>query len=238
MDEIVIDGIIGGWDIDSQSFSDELNSKSGDVLLKVNSVGGSVMHGVAIFNAIRAYKKGIITAQITGVAASIASYIVLACDKVTAYDNTTFMIHNASLPALGDFRELRKAADISEGLSSIISKAYVSKTSMSDKDVRNLMDDETFYYGKEMLDAGFIDEIVATESAVTNKAEALAIATESLKACNNAIVENESNLSLEAVAKLLPEKEEEVLEVENKVVDVSAQQKKARELFILEQGMK
>ena len=237
MDEIVIDGVIGGWDVTSQEFIAELNAKKGDVLIKINSVGGSVMHGVAIFNAIKAYNKGNVTAQITGVAASIASYIVLACDTVEAYDNTTYMIHNASLCICGDYKELVKAADISEGLSAIIAKAYISKTSMSDKDIRKLMDDETFYYGAEMLDAGFVDNIISTDSGATNKKEALAMASERLKACNNAIIENESNLSLESVAKLLPEKEEVIVEVINEVVDVSAQQKRERDLFILKQGM-
>lgn len=228
---IIIDGVIGGWDIDSQWFSEQLNLETGDVVIEINSIGGSVMHGVAIFNAIKAYDKGSVTVKITGVAASIASYIVLACDKVLAYDNTTYMIHNASLPAFGDYRELQKAANISEGLSAIIAKAYVSKTSMSDKDIRKLMEDETFYYGVEMLEAGFVDEIISTESNST-KAEAMALACESLKACNNALYQNENDLSLEAVAKLLPQGEV-VVETKTEVADLSAKQQRARKLLIL-----
>ncbi|MFK5937718.1 MAG: Clp protease ClpP [Sulfurimonas sp.] len=231
MDKIVIDGVIGGWEVDSKNIINQLNTKTGDVLVLLNSVGGSVLHGISIFNAFKAYKKGTIAVRITGIAASIASYIALAGDKIEAFDNTTFMIHNASLPAFSDYRGLRKAADISEGLTSIISKAYISKTGMSEKNVRKLMDDETFYYGAEMLDAGFVDEIISTESA-TNKAEALSVAIESLKACNNAIQKKENGLSLEAVAKLLPQKEE-VVETKIKVVDLSAQQQRARKLSIL-----
>ena len=106
---------------------------------------------------------------------------------------------------------------------------------MEKSDAISLMEKETFYYGEEMLDANFVDELIDIESN-TNKAEALSVTLESLKACNNAIHEHES-LSYEAVAKLLPTKEV-VAEVEtNEVVDISAQQKRARELFILEQGV-
>lgn len=231
MDEIVIDGVIGGWEVDSKDVIYQLGRANGDVLVLLNSIGGSVLHGVSIFNAFKAYNKGTITIRITGVAASIASYIALAGDKIEAYDNATYMIHNASLPAFSDYRGLRKAADISEGLTSIISKAYISKTSMSEKVIRKLMDDETFYYGAEMLEAGFVDEIISTDDSDTSKAEALSVAIESLKACNNAIVENEDNLSLEAVAKLLPSEDGDVETIE-KVVDLSAQQKRARMLKI------
>lgn len=232
MKTIIIDGVIGGWDVNSQWFIEQINDAIDDVTIEINSIGGSVIHGVAIFNAIKAYDKGTVTAKITGVAASIASYIVLACDKVIAYDNTTYMIHNASLPAFGDYRELQKAAAISEGLSAIIAKAYVFKTAMSDKDIRKLMEDETFYYGAEMLEAGFVDEIISTESNGT-KAEAMAMASESLKACNNALYENENDLSLEAVAKLLPVVEKVVVETKPEVADVSAKQQRDRKLSIL-----
>ena len=230
MDEIIIDGVIGGWEIDSKDIINQLNNCNGDVLVKINSVGGSVFHGVSIFNAFKTYEKGRINIVITSVAASIASYIALAGDTIKAYDNATYMIHNASLPAFGDYRDLHKAADISEGLTSIISKAYVSKTTMSDKDIRKLMEDETFYYGSEMLDAGFVDEIISTESNTT-KAEAHSLALESLKACNNAIHKNENNLSLDAVASLLPIPEK-VVEVKPAAVDLSAQQMRARKLSI------
>lgn len=237
MDEIVIDGVIGGWEVDSKEIIYQLGKMRGDVLVLLNSIGGSVIHGVSIFNAFKAYDKGLITIRITGVAASIASYIALSGDKVEAYDNTTYMIHNASLPVMGDYRALRKGADISEGLTSIIAKAYISKSGKTEKEVRALMDAETFYYGAEMLDAGFVDSIISTENN-TNKAEALSVALESLKACNNAIHEHESDLSFEAVAKLLPQKEEVVVEVIEEVVDLSAQQQRARTLEILKNGVK
>ena len=233
MDEILIDGVIGGWDVDAQEIVAQISQAKGDILVKLNSVGGSVIDGVTIYNALRKHDKGTVTIEIGAVAASIASYIALAGDKVVANSNSTYMIHLAWLNVSGNYVELRKAADISEGLSNIIANAYVAKTQMEKSDAISLMEKETFYYGNEMLDAGFVDEIINIDEQ-TPKAEAYSMAMESLKACNNALVEHSTSIDFEAVAKLLPEKEEELpKEVTPEVVDNSAQQQRARALFIL-----
>ena len=232
MNEIVIDGVIGGWDIDAKEIVSQLTNMTGDITIKLNSVGGSVIDGFTIYNAIKAYDKGEIIVEIGAVAASIASYIALAGDLITAKSNSVYMIHNAWLPAAGDFIELRKAADISEGLSNIIANAYVAKTGMGKSEALSLMAKETFYYGAEMQDAGFVDEIINVDGE-TDKASAYSVTVESLKACNNAVMEHES-INYEAVAKLLPKDEVKKQEV----VDLSAQQRRARELYILEQGTK
>ena len=232
MDEILIDGVIGGWEVDAKEVVYELNKCSGDVTVKLNSSGGSVLGGISIYNALKAYSKGTVTVEIGATAASIASYIALAGDKVIANSNSVYMIHNAWLPIAGDFIALRKAADISEGLSSIMANAYVAKTKMGKSEALSLMAKETFYYGAEMLDAGFVDEINNVDGN-TDKAEAYSVTMENLKACNNAVMEHET-INYEAVAKLLPKEEVET----PKVVDLSAQQQRERELFILEQGVK
>jgi len=231
MNEIIIDGVIGGWDVDAKEIVDQLNSKSGDVTIKLNSVGGSVIDGITIYNALKAYDKGEIIVEIGAVAASIASYIALAGNLVTAKSNSVYMIHNAWLPAVGDFIELRKAADISEGLSNIIANAYVSKTKMGKSDALSLMAKETFYYGAEMQKEGFVDEIINVDGE-TNKASAYSITMESIKACNNSIMKNEV-INFEAVAKLLPKEEVKT----PKVVDLSAQQMRSRQLDILSKGV-
>ncbi len=190
---IVIDGEIG-WDVTDKEFTNQLKEQKGDVEIEIASGGGSVFQGIRIFNAIKAYDRGEVTVKITSMAASIASYIALAADKVQAYDNAVFMIHNASVLAWGDHRELRKKADIVNGLSGIIAKAYISKTGKSESEVEALMNDETFFYGSEMLDAGFIDEILETESDDT-KDQAVALASEifhaSLKASNERLTDQD-----------------------------------------------
>lgn len=222
MNEIVIDGVIGGWDVDAKDIIYQLNSMDGDITVKLNSMGGSVIEGISIFNALKSYSKGKITVEIIAVAASIASYIALAADRVKAFDNAVYMIHNASLPVFGDYRELKKGADISEGLTSIISKAYISKTGLNELKVRSLMEEETFYYGSEMLDAGFIDEIIKTDESTT-KAEALSLTLENLKACNNAIYEHKEDVNYEAVAQLLKNNDTE--KEDKKVAELEAKRR-------------
>ncbi len=233
MNEIVIYGVIGSWSVDPEDIIHQLKYMDGDVLVLVDSVGGSIIAGISIHNAFKSYDKGKVIMRITGVAASITSYIVLAGDEIEAYDNTTYMIHNAWLPVSGDHHALRKSADLVEGLSSVIANGYISKTGMSAKTVTKLMDEETFYFGVEMKDAGFVDTIITAENEVT-KAEARSLTVEKLKACNNAVREHESDLSFEAVAKMLPGQEEHKI---SEVVDLSAQQKRARSLDILEKEL-
>jgi len=227
MDEIIIDGVIGSWEVDAKDVIYQLNQAKGDIVVKLNSPGGSVIDGITIFNALREYSKGSVVVEIGASAASIASYIALAGDTVKAHSNSVYMIHLAWLPVAGNYLDLRKAADISEGLSSIMANVYAAKTEMEKSDAISLMEKETFYYGAEMLEAGFVDEIINMESKTT-KAEAYSVTVESLKACNNAIYKNE-DLQIEAVAKLLPKEEVET----PKVVDLSAQLQRARALEIL-----
>ena len=233
MDEILIDGVIGSWEVDAKEILYAISRASGDLVVKLNSPGGSVIDGISIFNALKKYDKGTVTVEIGASAASIASYIALAGDVVKAHSNSIYMIHLAWLPAVGNYIELRKAADISEGLSSLMANVYAQKTQMEKSDAISLMEKETYYYGHEILDAGFVDEIIDIDSQV-GKTEAYSMTLESLKACNNALYEHRAEIDTEAVAKLLPQQE---VEIQHEVADFSAQQRRAREIEILEKEL-
>lgn len=229
MDEIVIDGVIGSWEVDAKEIIYQISRASGDLLVKLNSPGGSVIDGISIFNALQKYDNGKVIVEIGAAAASIASYIALAGDVVQAHSNSIYMIHLAWLPVVGNYIELRKAADISEGLSSMMANVYAAKTKMEKSDAISLMEKETYYFGQEILDAGFADELIAVESDI-GKSEAYSMTVESLKACNNALYEHRDEMSTEAVAKLLPKK----VQTHKKAADFSAQQRRAREIQIKE----
>lgn len=230
MNKIVIDGIIGSWDVSAKAVVEALDSFDGDVIVHINSVGGSVLDGITIFNALKAYQRGIITTQIVGVAASIASYIALAGDKTQAYDNATFMIHNAWLPATGDYRALRKAADISEGLSSLLAKTYAQTTKLPFESIKYLMDEESFYYGEEIKTAGFVQGIIDTQTPLS-KTEALAVSLEKMKACHETLKSHTQPAHLEAVAAWLMLHQSASLKQKNQ------QQKREMQIQTLEQRM-
>ena len=178
---IKIQGEIG-WETTARDVKWELSRADGDIVVEVSSPGGSVFEGIEIFNALKAYDRGSVDVVITSLAASIASYIALAGDTVKAYDNAVYMIHNASVFAWGDHNELRKKADIVAGLSSIIAKKYIAVTGKDEKEINQMMDDETFFYGEEMVEAGFVDAIITTEEE-KDAASAKALAAEAFSSC-------------------------------------------------------
>jgi len=189
MNEIIIDGDIAWYDVSAEYVKNALKGMSGDVTVRVNSPGGYVTEGFAIHNAIKDYSRGAVTVEIDGIAASIASYVVMAGDNIVVRENSVMMIHNAWLPAVGDHRALRKTADVAEGLTSIIAAAYIRRTGRDEKDVRAMMDEETFFYGPEIVDSGFADSTEDDGAEPMNKIEAMALAqqkfAESVRAANN-----------------------------------------------------
>lgn len=156
---IAIDGVIG-WDITAESVKDQLAKADGvDVVFEIASPGGSVYEGIEIFNAIRNY-KGDTTAKLMGMAASMASYIPLATDRVLAEDNAVFMIHNAWTMAIGDSEELKAESEILESINETIAQAYVAKTGKKEKEVLQMMSDETWMFGDEIKKEGFADAMI------------------------------------------------------------------------------
>lgn len=158
MKRIDIDGVIG-WDVFAADIRAAIREAGDeDKEFAINSPGGAVTEGIAIYNEIRA-AKGNNSTRIVGIAGSMGSYIALATPRVTAERNAIFVIHNASIAALGDHRTLRKAADIAEGMSKILASAYIAKTGKKPEEIRAMMDAETFLYGEEIGAMGFADEM-------------------------------------------------------------------------------
>lgn len=163
MAKITLSGIVG-WDITAGDFKKEISAikDTDDLEIEINTPGGSVFEGIEISNAIKNH-KGHTTTIATSLTASMGSYLMMAGDTKKAFDDATFMIHNASSIEWGDHRAMRKTANVLESLTNMLSKAYVNQTGQSKTEVRDLMDDETWLFGDEILNAGFVDEIIKTE---------------------------------------------------------------------------
>ena len=161
MNKISLHGVVG-WDIDAEEFSLTLESMTGDIEIDMNSGGGHVTDGISIMNNIRSYTKGTITAKVS-YAASMMTQIALACDEVQVYDNAIFMIHNVQGMAYGDHVEMRKQADMQERMSVMLSQIYANKTGMSVDEVNDLMDADTYLFGKEIVDYKFADSVIDTD---------------------------------------------------------------------------
>lgn len=239
MSKILIYGEIGYWGVTANSVRDQLSQMNGDIVIEIDSPGGSVFEGISIFNAIREYNKGRVEIVINSIAASIASYIALAGDVIKAHDNSTFMIHNAWTFTYGDGNELRKTASILDGLTSLIAKKYISKTGKSIEEIKNKMDEESYFFGSEILDFGFCDEMISTEDENT-KDEYVALSREKFKAaCKVASEKYSTDEFVQAVAKLTKDGVLNAVEEEPTVVlDCTKQKQRSRALQILEMEIK
>jgi ATP-dependent protease ClpP protease subunit len=201
---IPISGVIG-WDVSPKEIRAALEAAAGEqVEVQISSPGGLALEAFEIYNLIRNY-KGPKNARLMGEAASAASYIAMAADKVIGEENVVFMIHNAQGGAMGDHNTMRKAGSILEGLSGILAQAYARKSGKPIEEIQSIMDEQGWYFGQEAMDAGFVDEIVpAPADAQKDKAAAMALARAKVQACRKIIGEVETAETLEQAAAMLP----------------------------------
>jgi len=204
MKVIPISGVIG-WDVSAKDIRSALEAAAGDeVEVQISSPGGFVYDMLEMYNLIRNY-QGKKSTRLMGIAASAASYVAMAAGFVRQEDNAVFMIHNAQGGALGDQNTMRKAAEILDGFSGLIARAYAEKSGKSIEAVRALMDSDAWYFGIEALDAGFVDEVVTSSTgAGTDRAAALAMARAQYERCKKIIGDVETAESLQQAAALLP----------------------------------
>jgi ATP-dependent Clp endopeptidase proteolytic subunit ClpP len=157
--EVFIYDEIGSWGVDSKSFIEEVKKIStNNVLLRINSPGGSVIDGLSIHDAIKRMPQKV-TAQIEGLAASIASIIALGADEITMSENSLFMIHNVWGGETGSAKDMRKAADLMDKMGQRLLSIYASKTGREESEIQGWMDDETWFTAEEALESGFIDRV-------------------------------------------------------------------------------
>jgi len=128
--------------------------------VRVNSEGGSVFDGMAIYNALREHPAEVV-AQIDYLAASIAAVIPLAADRVLMADNGLFMIHEAFGGMIGRAADMRRFADLLDVVNGGQLDAFERKTGRDREELAAAMAAETWYSAAEALEVGFIDEIAA-----------------------------------------------------------------------------
>lgn len=137
-----------------------------EIVVNINSPGGSVFEGVTIFNMLKNHKAKIIV-NIEGLAASIASVIAMAGDEVRMPSNAMVMIHNAMGGGFGNANELRKFADDLEKINQTVVNSYLTKNpSMDQVQLQSLLDAESWLNANEALELGFVDEVVRSVEAV------------------------------------------------------------------------
>ena len=150
---------IGAFGAGSKEFLADLGKLDGQhIHLRINSPGGSVVEGTAIYNALRRHKGGV-TVHIDALAASMASVIAMSGSPVYIADNALLMIHNPWTVSMGDSDQLRKEADLLDKLKSTLVNAYTRKTGMEQDQIAEMMDAETWLDAVEAVALGFADAI-------------------------------------------------------------------------------
>lgn len=149
-----------------QKVADALEDANGeDIDVEINSGGGDVFSASEIYAALRSY-KGSVKIHVVGLAASAASVIACAGQSDIA-PTAQMMVHNVSTYAAGDFHDMQHAAEMLKQANRSIASAYTTKTGMSEKDVLDLMDAETWITAQDAVDYGLIDEIAGVAKETT-----------------------------------------------------------------------
>lgn len=146
-----------------QKVSDLINQATNneDLEVEINSGGGSVFAGSEIYTALKSYSGKVIT-KVVGLAASAASVIAMAGDKIEISPTGQLMIHNASGGFGGDYRDMEKGAEILKNVNATISNAYRLKTGLSNEELLEMMNKETWLTPQQALEKKFVDEIMFT----------------------------------------------------------------------------
>lgn len=163
-------------DTTASSFQKDLK-ELGDVKkinLHVNSPGGSVFEGIAIGNMLKQH-KAYVTAYVDALAASIASVIVVSCDKVIMPENSMMMIHNPWSFAIGNANELRKQADDLDRIAESSVVTYLAKAGekLTEEKIKQIMAEETWLSAKEAFDYGLCDIVESSNQIAASISEKL-----------------------------------------------------------------
>lgn len=140
-----------------------------EIELHINSYGGDVKEGTAIYNLLKQHgaKK---TCYVDGFAYSIASVIAMACDRIIMGLGTSMLIHNMAMCVYGNAQELRKCADDLDVLMASNRQIYLSRSkNLTEDELIQMMDEETFLTPEHCLEYGFCDEIAELHSVNQQK---------------------------------------------------------------------
>ncbi|HSY26415.1 MAG TPA: head maturation protease, ClpP-related [Burkholderiaceae bacterium] len=141
--------------------------KFASITVRLNSPGGDLFEGVAIYNLLRAAGKPV-NVVVDGLAASAASLIACAGDTITMGLGTQYMLHEALAMTAGYASDMRKMADTLDSVSSSAADIYVAKTGLAKDKVLALMAAETWYGPEDAVANGFATSVSASKATVTN----------------------------------------------------------------------
>lgn len=147
--------------IGAEDFARDLKAlgKVKTINCRINSPGGQVFEGMTIYNLLAAHPAQVVV-HVDGLAASIASVIAMAGNKINIADNAMMMIHDAWGVGFGTADEIRKTADVLDSITSTIAATYAKRSKADPAKIRSMMAAETWMTAKEAKDCGLVDNVV------------------------------------------------------------------------------
>ncbi|MEQ6855338.1 head maturation protease, ClpP-related [Lysinibacillus capsici] len=136
-----------------------IRSNVNELIVEINSGGGSVFAGAEIWTALKSF-AGTIKVRIVGLAASAASVIAMAGTKIEMSPVAQIMIHNASTRASGDYRAMYDAGELLESVNQSLMSTYIMRTKLPEAELKMMMDKETWMNAQQAKELGFIDNIM------------------------------------------------------------------------------
>ncbi|MGW9058904.1 head maturation protease, ClpP-related [Streptomyces sp. NPDC055733] len=166
--EVMIYDEVGGWfGCTADDLIAELKQVTAPRMrVRINSPGGSVFEGIAIANALRAH-PATVTVQVDAIAASIASVIAMAGDRIEMAPNSMLMIHDASGLCWGNAADMDEMSELLDLISDNIADSYAARAGGTREQWRERMRAETWYLPEDAVENGLADEAVAAPKAGT-----------------------------------------------------------------------
>lgn len=162
MFDIIGEDFWTGGGITAKKVASQLRAIGGPVEVQINSPGGDMFEGIAIYNVLREHPHDV-TVKVMGMAASAASIIAMAGDTIEIGAASFIMIHNCWVLAFGNRNELRELADWLEPFDQAMRDVYVARTGQKDAAVAAWLDDETWMSGSLAVERGFADALLPAD---------------------------------------------------------------------------
>jgi ATP-dependent protease ClpP protease subunit len=165
--EIYIYDEIGFQGVPAKQFISDLQAlgEIKHITLHINSPGGSIFEGIAIFNALK-YHPAAITVHVDGVAASMASVIAMVGNPVIMPANSFMMIHKPWTVAGGDADDMRDFAELLDKTEAVLIPAYAAKTGLAHEVIAGMLKEETWMDGTQCVSLGFADQLAPAVQAM------------------------------------------------------------------------
>lgn len=157
-----------GGGVTAKKVASQLRAIAGPVEVQINSPGGDMFEGIAVYNVLREHPHDV-TVKVMGMAASAASIIAMAGDTVEIGAASFLMIHNCWVLAMGNRHDMRETAEFLEPFDGAMVDVYAARSGQKAEDIAKWMDAETFMSGSQAIERGFADALLAADKITTDE---------------------------------------------------------------------